>query len=198
MTFQDSTRTRFVHARDFPLKYLQELDIKLFRTLTTLVQPKKAEFTKRLIAKRQDLATDSFLVGFVGSETAQNHLRTLGLRFIEYAVTPEATVVNVLEQYWPLLRHFGGLANPYAIRPDAERSTDWQRILNTIIGQIEYQLTGRPNAAAKLPDFSSLEDYMRYRLRIEHPKEPRLTSEDGFSKEFFAYAIQESKYVFGR
>ena len=39
---------------------------------------------------------------------------------------------------------------------------------------------------------------MRHRLQVEHPNNPNLGSEDGFTDEFFAYALEESRFVFDR
>lgn len=79
--------------------------MKLFQKLTTLLVPKKAEFAKRLAAKRLACASSPLFASIATSGTTEYQLRVLGLESIEYAFTPESTVVNILEQYWkPHLR----------------------------------------------------------------------------------------------
>ena len=86
--------------------------MKLFRSLTTLLVPKKAEFTKRLIAKRQALRENALLP----ISDAQLQMRRVGLEAAEFAVSPEATIVNILEQYWdPAIRSFYSETDPFSI-----------------------------------------------------------------------------------
>ena len=70
--------------------------------------------------------------------------------------------------------------------------------MNRYIGAVEYLVTGIPDAAVHLPEFDSWTAYMRHRLQVEHPNNPNLGSEDGFTDEFFAYALEESRFVFDR
>ena len=140
----------------------------------------------------------------VESETglgARNpQLRVLGLGSIEYAFTPESTVVNILEQYWkPHLRfmYSGPLDIPSSASEEKRIAAERKR-LNSLVGSIEYLLTKKPDAAVHLPEFRSLAEYMRHRIRAEHPNNPHLSSNDGFTDEFFAYALEESRFIFGR
>ena len=72
----------------------------LFRTIGNLVKPRKAEFIKRLAAKRLDSAPDQFLAHSGPEGTTQYTMRRLNLKAAEFAVSPEATIADVLEQYW--------------------------------------------------------------------------------------------------
>ncbi len=171
--------------------------MKLFQKLTTLLVPKKAEFAKRLAAKRLTCASNQFLASMATSGTTEYQLRVLGLESIEYAFTPEATVVNILEQYWKSHVRFmwnGPLDLPGSASEEARIAV--KKRLNGLVGHIEYLLTKKNDAAVHLPEFDSLADYMRYRIRAEHPKNSNVSAEDGFTDKFFAYAVEESRFVF--
>ena len=178
----------------------------LFKTLTTLFAPKKAEFAKRLVSKRRAGAQEQLIAGIAVQGSAEYRLRTLGLESAEYAVTPEATLVNVLEQYWqPHIANFytnpSLFGGPYEAKRGAssdEASALAVKRVNDLAGHIEYKLTGNPQAAVHLPAFSTFLDYMRYRIKIEHPKNPYLGSQYGYTDEFLQYALDESRHVFGR
>ena len=172
----------------------------LFQKLTTLFVPKKAEFAKRLAAKRLACASSPLLASIATSGTTEYQLRVLGLESIEYAFTPESTVVNILEQYWkPQLRlmYSGPLDIPGSASEEMRIAAERKR-LNSLVGSIEYLLTKKPDAAVHLPEFGSFAEYMRHRIRTEHPNNPHLSSADGFTDEFFAYALEESRFIFGR
>jgi hypothetical protein len=180
--------------------------MKIFRTLTTLLTPRKAEFTKRLIAKRRASAKNAMLASMATKGTLEYQLRTAGLETVEYAITPEATIVNILEQYWqPHIANFyltkqvfGG---PYQLSRTAsadEREIVEKKRINDLACAIEYRLTRKPDCAANLPEFDKFIDYFRYRISTEHPRNLHLAPEDGFTEEFLLYALEESKFVFGR
>jgi hypothetical protein len=180
--------------------------MKLLRALTTLLAPRKAEFAKRLIAKRRACSSNRLLAGIAAAGTTEYQLRTLGLESVEYAVTPEATIVNILEQYWlPHIANlytekslFGGPYEPPRGTSDEDRAKLEKKRINGLAGHIEYLLTRKNDAALHLPSFDTFIDYMRYRIRLEHPSNPYLTAEQGYTDEFFEYALQESRFVFGR
>ena len=177
----------------------------LFKTFSTLLAPKKAEFAKRLVSKRRACAEERLIAGLAVEGTAEYRLRTLGLESVEYAVTPEATLVNILEQYWkPHIANFYNPSifdGPYRSKRGAsseEEDALAAKRINDLAGHIEYRLTGNPRAADTLPEFTSFIEYMRYRIHAEHPKNPYLGSRYGFTEEFFQYAVDESRHVFGR
>ena len=178
----------------------------IFKTLTTLLNPKKAEFAKRLVSKRRRDAAEGLLAGIAVQGSAEYRLRTLGLESTEYAVTPEATIVNVLEQYWqPHIANFytnpslfGGPYDPNRGETPLEAQSRAQKRINDLAAHIEYKLTGNPRAAESLPEFNRFIDYMRYRVEMEHPKNPYLGQQYGYTDAFFEYALEESRHVFGR
>lgn len=177
-----------------------------FKTLTTLLAPKKAEFAKRLVSKRRASAQERLIAGFAVEGSAEYRLRMLGLESAEYAVTPEATLVNILEQYWqphiadfytnPSL--FGGPYDPKRGASSEERAALAKKRVNDLAGHIEYKLTGNPQAAKHLPEFETFLDYMRYRIQVEHPKNPYVGPQYGYTDAFLQYALEESRHVFGR
>lgn len=180
--------------------------MKLFRTLTTLLAPRKAEFAKRLIAKRRANAQNSLLAGIARLGTAAYQLRKFGLESLEYAFTPGATLVNILEQYWhPQIANFytnplllGELYETERGATAEEKAALARKPVNDLAGHIEYKLTGKPDAAVHLPEFSTFLEYMRYRMHVEHPKNAYLSPEHGFTDELLAYALEESRFVFRR
>ena len=176
------------------------------KKLTTLLNPKKAEFAKRLISKRRGNASDSVTAGVAVQGSTEYRLRTLGLELSEYAVTPEATLVNLFEQYWqPHIANFYTNPSLFDGPYDAKRGAKPEEIealaikrVNDLAGHIEYKLTGNPQAAETLPKFNKFIDYMRYRIELEHPKNPYLGPQYGYTDAFFEYALEESRHVFGR
>jgi hypothetical protein len=158
------------------------------------------EFIKRLIAKRKEGATDVRGKLFVLSGTAQAQLINMGLGSIDFLGTPEATIVNVLEKYW-LPRVHGFYSTCLTLPPHAtetERKAAEQKRIESWIGHVEYLLTGKPDAASHLPRGLTLLSYIRYRINREHPDNTYVREEDGYTDQFIQYAVEESKYVFGR
>lgn len=176
------------------------------KTIATLLVPKKAEFAKRLVSKRRASAQERLIAGVAVQGSAEYRLRVLGLESAEYAVTPEATLVNILEQYWqPHIANFytnpsivGGPYDPKCGASSEERAALAKKRVNDLAGHIEYKLTGNPQAAAHLPAFETFLAYMRYRIQSEHPRNPYLGPQYGYTDEFLQYALDESRYVFAR
>jgi hypothetical protein len=180
--------------------------MEIFKALTTLLNPKKAEFTKRLIAKRRSCASNPLLAGGVTMGTTEYKLRSIGLKSAEYAVSPEATIVNILEQYWvPHIANFyinsssyGGL---YVSKPwdtPEQKAALAKKQVNDLASHIEYRLTGNSLASETLPEFDNFIDYMRYRVLSEHSNNSSLRANDGYTDSFYEYALEESKHVFNR
>jgi hypothetical protein len=177
----------------------------LFKTLTTLLNPKKAEFTKRLMSKRRSNASERLIAGVAVQGSPEYRLRSLGLESTEYAVTPEATLVNIFEQYWqPHIANFYTNPSLFGGPYDAKQGASPGEIealatkrVNDLAGHIEYKLTGNPRAAEALPEFSRFIDYLRYRIQVEHPKNQNLGPQYGYTDAFFEYALEESRHVFG-
>lgn len=178
----------------------------LFNTLTTLLNPKKAEFTKRLIAKRRSCASVPMWSGGVTVGTTEYKLRSIGLKSAEYAVSPEATIVNILEQYWVphIANSYINLPSdggPYVSKPwdtPKQKAALVKKRVNDLAAHIEYRLTGSDLASETLPEFDSFIDYMRYRVLREHSNNPSLRANDGYTDSFYEYALEESKHVFNR
>ena len=172
----------------------------LLRSIGTFARPRKIEFIKRLIAKRKECATDPFGARAIPSGTTQAQLWNHGLSSVSFIATPEATIVNILEQYWlPRVHGFYSIRQSLsAIASEAERKAEERERMEHWVAHIEYLLTGKPDAAKFLPRGLSLLTYIRYRIGLEHPENPYVRQQDGFTDEFIAYAVDESKYVFGR
>lgn len=171
----------------------------LFRAIGNLVKPRKAEFIKRLSAKRLHSAPNKFLAHLAPEGTAQYQMRRFNLETAEFAVSPEATIVNVLEQYWqPHVHWFYSRSidlSPFA--NEEQKAAELKSRTEQMVGQIEYLLTGKPDAASRLPSGLDLQSYIRYRINVEHPGYRRI-EDYGITDELINYAIAESRYVFGR
>jgi len=168
----------------------------LLNSLKTLLSPKQAEFSKRLRSKRKELAQDRLIAGLAVKGTAAFRLRSAGLSFLEYAFSPEATITQVLAKYWePSIHNFHFSSPPFG-NQNSEQSE--KNRANDIAGTIEFELTGKADAATHLPSFEKFTEYLRYRVKKEHPKLPYLGSEYGFTEEFYEYALYESRHVFKR
>jgi len=172
----------------------------IFDALKVLVSPKHAEFTKRLIAKRKSLAESSLFAEIASSGTAIYNLRQAGLEGLEYALTPEATIVRVLEKYWETYSFshaFYSEAGLSKYHSDEQKAKKAAEGLHSHLGRIEYLLTKRPDAALHIPRGLSLVGYVKYRVAIEHPHDP-YSSGCGITDELVEYAIAESELVFHR
>jgi hypothetical protein len=176
-----------------------------FKSISTLVNPKKAEFTKRLIAKRRACAVDKISAGCVSQQTSEYKFRELGLESMEFCVTPEATIVEILEKYWlpHIMRHY---TEPYPLQTFAYSTTNCKSAkeicevqkerANAIAHHIEYLITRKLCVAKEMPEFDNFIDYMKYRVSIVHTGNSHVCPEYGYTNEFYQYALDESKYVF--
>ena len=168
----------------------------MFGTFKSLASPRHAEFTKRLIAKRKQLSENALLAGLATSGTAMNHLRRAGLEAVEYAVTPEATIVRILEQYWDL-QAFWSQSTIGRHASEEERANDAEKRMSSLLGQIEYRLTKRPDAAVYVPEKLDLAGYIKYRMLVEHPTNP-YSADASVGDALIRYAIDEAPLVFCR
>ncbi len=158
----------------------------ILRKISNALNPKKAEFAKRLYAKRQAMASNPIFAGMATKGTPEYNLRLLGLECIEYAVIPEATIVGILEIYWePHIANFYTsssfpFVNSYAAKPGSDQDQInklAKKRVNDLAAHIEYKITGNPQAYKTLPEFEKFIDYIRYKVKIEHPRNPYLGEE---------------------
>lgn len=174
--------------------------------ITTLINPKKAEFTKRLIAKRISCSENSLLASSATAGTTAYTLRSIGLELVEYAASPEATVVNILEQYWtPHIANFYTTPSFHGGPYEARNGDTQEKVselatnrINDLAAHIEYRLTGNSRASETMPKFSSFVDYIKYRVSAEHRGNNNLSEKFGYTDDFYLYAIDESRHVFQR
>ncbi len=172
--------------------------MKFIQALGALTQPRKSEFIKTLAAKRRQLGGFG-AVGTAYSGTPEYTLAQLGLGAFNFALGPEATVADILSHYWsPSLQNmYGSSASDSELRGNALQRQEALAKLNKHIASIEYRRTQIPDAATRLPSFDSLRAYMRHCLDREHPITPHC-EHDGFTDEYFEYAVEASKLVFNR
>jgi hypothetical protein len=158
------------------------------------------------MSKRRSCAKESLIASVAIKGTSEYRLRSLGLESVEYAVTPEATLVNILAEYWrPNVANFYTIPSIFGTPYQPARGTSSEdvaalsrRRLNDLARHIEYRLTGNPQAGESLPEFERFVDYMRYRIHEEHPDNPCIAPQYGYTDEFLQYALDESRHVFGR
>lgn len=176
-----------------------------FKSISTLINPKKAEFTKRLIAKRRSCAVDITSAGCVSQGTSEYKFREFGLESMEFCVTPEATIVDILEKYWlpHIMRNY---TEPYPLQGFAYSTANCKsdkdvydvqkRRANDLASHIEYLITRKPYVSKDMPEFNNFIDYIKYRVAIVHKGNNHICPEYGYTDEFYQYALDESKYVF--
>lgn len=166
----------------------------ILNILKTIASPRRAEFTKRLMAKRKQLAQNPLFAELAQKGSPSYGLRRAGLENLEFSVVPEATIVRVLEEYWKLHAFYSeSRLSRYATAK--ERETEKTELLSARLGQIEYRLTGKPDAALDVPNGIGLAEYVKYRIQKEYPNDP-YPSGCGITDALIEYAIQESELVF--
>ena len=181
--------------------------MSIFGIFKSAVSPKRREFIRQLANKRVTYASDPIKAALAWEGTAQYKARSMNLGNADLLVSPEATIVDVLEKYWEphIASHyhaFGPMAfsiyTPDRRATPEEREELLRRRDNDLAGHIEVLLTGKSNAAVFLPPFDNFIAYLRYRVAAAHQNHPYLDESSGFTDDFFRYAIEESRAVFRR
>ena len=166
--------------------------MRFLRAAAALVNTDKSAFVKRLIVARRKMSANSLLAGIAAAGTTQYALRRAGLEFADWMVSPEATIANVLEKlYTPRVIGFyeqilGGRA---ADMMDA-------KLIQDLCGHVDYLVTGKPDAAVRLPACAAIRDYVRFAVVREHPDAG--LSPATMTDQFLDYAIDEAAHVFLR
>lgn len=162
--------------------------------LKTLLSARHAEFTKRLIRKRTQLAGESLFAYAAASGTWSYWIRGLHVPWLEFAFTPEATISRVLEQCWDLsLWQPAHLRSPI-VETLAHATPDQ---LAPVLAQVEWRLTSSYHSARALSQNLDLVSYIKYRIKQEHPIAPYMRGY-GITDALIVYAIEQSKFVFVR
>lgn len=162
--------------------------MKFLKSLAILASPAKAEFTKRLIQKRRSYSP--LLAGMARLGSPEYSFRRIGLESAEYLVAPESTLATALEHLTSLMNS----SHYQHVEIEAKTVIARQKYVQDICGQADARLTKKPNAAALLPEFRSITQYLRYATLRDHPKSG--LDAETLSDEFLEYALSEAKYVY--
>ena len=165
----------------------------------TLISPRRAEFTKCLIAKRRQLAEDAVFASAATEGTWVYWLRVLRLPWLEFAFTPEATISRALEQFWDVVSLQYWRPTPLHLRSPIVDSIPKAppHELTLLLRKVEWGLTKSNRAAGALPKQLDLVSYIKHRVAQEHPIDPYPPG-CGVTDQLIWYAIEESKLVFLR
>ena len=170
--------------------------MRISAALRILISPRRSEFTKRLIAKRRQLAEDALSAYAAADGTWAYWLRVLRLPWLEFAFTPEATISRTLEQFWDVVSlHYG--CPPLHLRSPIVESIPKAapHELALLLRQVERGLTKSNRAVRALPKQLGLVNYIKHRIEQEHPIDPYPPG-CGVTDQLIWYAIEESKLVF--
>jgi len=175
----------------------------IFRALKSMASGRNTEFAKRLNSKRLELARCSLQAGLAPKGPAQYGFRAIGFDVFEAAVSPEATLVQLLEIYQARRSPSECLFSAeYGMPPIPTGKRDTPEIhakrVRRHIVDIEYGMSGRSLSADNLPAAITMQDYLLAKLKSEHPLSQNIGPEFGYSAQFFDYAIEESAHVFRR
>lgn len=172
--------------------------MRFLKALSTAASPRKVAFARQLEARRRECARNALAWATIEG-SGQGRLQALGLKTASLSFSPEGTIANVLAAY--RLPHIGGYyqvdspADPNRYQVESGRTAE-QRRLASVIAAIDYELSGNRSSSNPLPTFATLAAYIRYKVAAEHPRNPYLSEEFGFTDEFLRDAINQSKYVF--
>jgi hypothetical protein len=173
--------------------------LRISAALKTLTSPRRAEFTKCLIAKRRQLAEEAVFASAATEGTWVYWLRVLRLPWLEFAFTPEATISRALEQFWDVVsRHYWRPIPLHLRSPIVESiAKAAPHELALLLRQVEWGLTKSKRADRALPKQLGLVSYIKHRIEQEHPIDPYPPG-CGVTDQLIWYAIEESKLVFLR
>jgi len=177
--------------------------MSIFRALKSLASGRQMEFTKRLNSKRLQLSQSRLHASLAPKGSFQYAFHAIGFDVFDAAVSPEATLVQLLEIYQARRSPSECLfAAEYGIPPIPTGKRDTPEIhakrVRRHIVDIEYGMSGRSLSADNLPAAITMQDYLLAKLKSEHPLSQNIGSEFGYSAQFFDYAIEESAHVFRR
>ena len=171
--------------------------MRISAALRILISPRRSEFTKRLIAKRRQLAEDALSAYAAADGTWASWLRVLRLPWLEFAFTPEATISRTLEQFWDVVSLQYWHPIPLNLRSPIVESIPKAapHELTLLLRQVEGGLTKSDRAARALSKQLDLVSYIKHRIEQEHPIDPYPPG-CGVTDQLIWYAIEESKLVF--
>jgi hypothetical protein len=154
------------------------------------------EVAKRIQRKRATVADNPLLAHVAPSSSGQGLLRRFGLGKVDIALSPEITLAKMLKEWHGLDSHYA-TANFYrgGVRTEQEKAAQALKDLNDRIGLVEYRVFGT-SPGPKYPEFSSLAEWLAWRIQLAHPEHRCDDREAGWKTELFAFAVEDAKLSF--
>jgi hypothetical protein len=151
---------------------------------------------KRIQRKRTAVADSPLLAQVAPSTSGQGFLRRFGLGKIDIALSPEITLAKILKEWHGLDSHYASAAfYRGGIHSPSEKAIQALIDLNDRIGLVEYRVFGM-SPGAKYPEFTSLADWLAWRIQLAHPEHRCANVETGWKPELFAFAVEDAKLSF--
>lgn len=169
--------------------------MKLAARASAIADSAVLELAKRIRRKRLALAENPILADMTPMSSGQGILRRFGLGKFDVAASPEITVAKILRE-WQGLDWFYATAIFYGGPiQDEEKEAQALKNLNNRIGMIEYRVFG-VSPTEKYPSFSSLPNWLAWRIQISHPDHGCGDARLGWTSELFNFAVQDAKLSF--
>lgn len=154
------------------------------------------EIAKRIQRKRTAVAGSPLLAQIAPSNSGQGFLRRFGLGKVDIALSPEITLAKMLREWHGLDSHYASAAHYRGgIHTPAEKAAQTAKDLNDRIGLVEFRVFGT-SPGEKYPEFSSLADWLAWRIQFAHPEHRCADPEAGWKPELFAFAVEDAKLSF--
>ena len=156
------------------------------------------EFARRIQRKRASLSNSPLTASTAPAATGRSFLRSIGLGKADIIAGPEITLSKMLQEWRNLDLHYSSMEfNIGGIPTDAENNDPKLKNLNGRITLLEYRVFGN-NVNEKYPEFSTPEEWLQWRLIHAHPEYNCDRGHDGWTRELFSYAYEDSKFAFGK
>lgn len=154
------------------------------------------EVARRIQRKRAVLADNRLLAHIAPTNSGQGLLRRFGLGKVDIALSPEVTLAKMLKEWHGLDSHYASAAFYRGGLPTAEeKAAQGLKDLNDRIGLVEYRVFGT-SPGSKYPEFTSLADWLAWRIQLAHPEHRCADVEAGWKPELFAFAVDDAKLSF--
>ena len=156
------------------------------------------EFARRIQRKRASLSSSPLTASIAPAATGRSFLRSIGLGKADIIAGPEITLSKILQEWRKLDAHYSSMElNRGGNRAEANNSAQRLKYLNSRIILLEYRVFGN-NVNEKYPEFSTPEEWLQWRLIHAHPEYNCDHPEDGWTRELFSYAYEDSKLAFDK
>jgi hypothetical protein len=154
------------------------------------------EVAKRIQRKRAAVADNLFLAHVAPSSSGQGLLRRFGLGKVDIALSPEITLAKMLKEWHGLDAHYASAAfYRGGVRTEQEKAAQAHKDMNDRIGMVEFRVFGT-SPGPNYPEFSSLAQWLAWRIEIAHPEHRCANQETGWKPELFAFAVEDAKLSF--